>query len=389
MSCARQRAAIGLRRDLADDFIRARRSLRLRRRPAGEDALAARRLRDAGHLERPAHRELAEVRQRRDAEARSDLRVGQAVIDRRQQVVGHRVEALHERRRQAMRAGLHVNPRRDDVHAVRIGFAHARVDLEHRGALAVDRHFEQLALDRAAKQLAGRNRVQLHAEAVFAVGRERVLDRDAAARAERRALDVVHLRAGARNLVGELRGARFRIADRQRADAARRAQVAFHQRRRERLRVGDVVEAVADRVGRQERVDVDVDRKQRAHRARVFGAIEALERTAAGIGIERRGLIEPRFHRRRKRREHGRFGTTRVRRRHHARAQLADHFLRDFGDCCVVADLRRVKTCQRQSAGVVLVAIVVAGRAGTCLTSAVCRFARRLMSRASARQARD
>ena len=146
--------------------------------------------------------------------------------------------------------------------------------------------------------------MQLHAEAVVAVGREGVLDRDAAARAERRALDVVHLRAGARHLVGEFGGARLRIADRERADAARRAQVAFHQRRRKRLRVGDVVEAVADRVGRQERVDVDVDREQRAHRARVLGAIEALERPAAGIRIERRGLIEPRFHRGGKRREH-------------------------------------------------------------------------------------
>ena len=218
-------------------------------------------------LNGPLDRELAEVRQRRDAEAGSDLRVGEAVIDRRQQVVGHRVEALHERRRQAMRAGLDVNPRRHDVHAVRIRFAHARVDLEHRDALAVDRHFEQLALDRAAEQLAGRDRVQLHAEAVVAVRRERVHRRDAAARAERRAFDVMHLRAGARHLVGELRRAGLRIADGQRADAARGAQVAFHQRRRERLRVGDVVEAGADRVGRQERVDVDVDRQQRAHRA--------------------------------------------------------------------------------------------------------------------------
>ena len=174
--------------------------------------LAARRFGNAGDLERPADRELAQVRQRRDAEARADLRVGQRVIDRRHQVVGHRVEALHERRRQAVRAGLDVNPRRHDVHAVRIGFAHARVDLEHRGALAVDRHFEQLALDRAAEQLAGRDRVQLHAEAVFAVRREGVHRRDAAARAERRALDVLHLRAGARHLVGELR--RRRPSDR-------------------------------------------------------------------------------------------------------------------------------------------------------------------------------
>jgi hypothetical protein len=42
------------------------------------------------------------VRGRRDAEAGSDLQSGEAVIDRREQVVGHGVEALHERR-EAMR----------------------------------------------------------------------------------------------------------------------------------------------------------------------------------------------------------------------------------------------------------------------------------------------
>ena len=68
--------------------------------------------------------------------------------------------------------------------------------------------------------------------------------------------------AGAADLVGGRRGARVAIADREAADLAGRAQVALHQRRRERLHVGDVVEAVADRVGRQEGVDVDVDAEQ-------------------------------------------------------------------------------------------------------------------------------
>ena len=60
--------------------------------------------------------------------------------------------------------------------------------------------------------------------------------------------------------VGELVG----IANRQHRDAAGGAQVALHQRRRERLHVGDVVEAVADRVGGQERGDVDVEAEQAA-----------------------------------------------------------------------------------------------------------------------------
>ena len=134
---------------------------------------------------------------------------------------------------------------------------------------------------------------------------------DAAARAERRAFDVLHLRAGARHLVGGFGGAGLRVADRERADAARGAQVAFHQRRREVLRVGDVVEAGADRVGRQERVTSTSRSNMPAHRARVLGAVQALERTTAGIGIERGRLIEPRFHRGGKRRQHRALGTPR------------------------------------------------------------------------------
>ena len=111
--------------------------------------------------------------------------------------------------------------------------------------------------------------------------------RDAAARADRRAFDVRHLRLRARNLVGDRGRRRRAIANREAADLAGGAQVALHQRRRHRLRVGDVVEAVADGVGRQERVDVDVDVEQIADGARVFGAVGALERTRARI--RRRG----------------------------------------------------------------------------------------------------
>ena len=92
--------------------------------------------------------------------------------------------------------------------------------------------------------------MQLDAEDVVAVGRERVHDRDAAARAVRRTLDVPHLRCVLGNWNVAALGVALRSPTARRLICARRAQVAFHQRRRERLRVGDVVEAVADGVGR-------------------------------------------------------------------------------------------------------------------------------------------
>ena len=145
----------------------------------------------------------------------------------------------------------------------------------------IDRSICSLRLAHAAEQLAGRRAVQHDAERVVAVGREGVVEREAAARAPRRAVDVPHLRLGARHLDGELRRARVAVADRERRDLAGGAQVAFHQRRRERLHVGDVVVAGAQRVGRQERVDVDVEVEQVVDRARVLGAVQTLE--AAGV----------------------------------------------------------------------------------------------------------
>ena len=92
-------------------------------------------------------------------------------------------------------------------------------------------------------------------------------------------------------VVASLAGA-VGIAERQRRDLAGGPQIARQQRRREALRVGDVVEAVADGVGRQERDDVDVDVEQILDRARVLGAIEPLERPPAGSGLGGRGRVE-------------------------------------------------------------------------------------------------
>ena len=69
-------------------------------------------------------------------------------------------------------------------------------------------------------------------------------DEQAAARAERQALDVIELVAVGAGAEGVAAGGRLRIADRQRADAIGGGEIPLEQRRRHAERVGDVVEAV-------------------------------------------------------------------------------------------------------------------------------------------------
>ena len=121
------------------------------------------------------------------------------------------------------------------------------------------------------------------------------------------------------------------VSDRERGHSRRRAQIALHQRGGERLRVGDVVESGADRVGREQGGGIDVEREQILDRARVLGPRQALKRTPARVGRGPGGLIEAGLERRGQRGERGRVGTPCTRRRHHAGAQLADHALGDVG----------------------------------------------------------
>ena len=118
-------------------------------------------------------------------------------------------------------------------------------------ALAVDDERELLAGNEAA------DAEVLNRELVFAVGRKVVTRDDAAARAEGHALEALVLRGVARRQIGGL-GRRLPVADRHAGDARRRGRVRLEQRRRDRQRPGDVVEAVGRVVGRQQRRDVDL-----------------------------------------------------------------------------------------------------------------------------------
>ena len=151
---------------------------------------------------------------------------------------------------------------------------------------------------RTAEEQSARVAMQLHAEDVLAVGWKRVHDRHAAAGSERCAFDALQLRRGLRHPVRASLGTAVGIADRQRRHPAGRPQVTVHQRRRECLRVRDVVEAVTDGVGGQERRDVDVDGEQILDRVRIFGAIQPLEGTPARVsGWQRGRAIDARLER--------------------------------------------------------------------------------------------
>ncbi len=306
------------------------------------------------------------MRQRGQAVGFADVRIRERVLDRGDQIVHRAISGLDERGGDALRSGADVNRRRLQSQAALVRLAHQVVDRQQRRSLTVDRHFDLLAARRAAEQVAGRAAVQQHLEDVFAVGREDVHDRHAAARAHWRPRDVTHLRAVARQLVDRRGRGRRAIAYREAADRAGGAQVPFHHRRRQALLFGDVVEAVRNRVGWQVGVDVDLESEQLAHRGRVLGAIQALRGPRPGIRIERRRRIDPVLERFGHPGQDARLRTLGAGRRHHPRAQLANDFL---GDDRMIDGLRRVERGQRQPTG--LAAFAVTADAGTCLTIAV------------------
>ena len=139
------------------------------------------------------------------------------------------------------------------------------------------------------------------------------------------------LRRVDRRRVGRVDRRRGAIADRHAADRARRVQVRLEERRRERLRVGDVVEVRALGVERQPVARVDVEPEQLVNRSRVLGTIQALERARARIGLRRSRRIDVPLDRGDERGIRVGIGARRRRRRHEPGLQLANHAFGDFG----------------------------------------------------------
>ena len=144
--------------------------------------------------------------------------------------------------------------------------------------------------------LAGVGSLEPDPDLVLPVGREVMTHRRAAARAERQRLaHPVALEQRLRHAVGLDRRPNHAAANRQLADLAGGGHVALQERRRQREHIGDVVEAVARIVGRQERSNVDFEREQIAHRVGVFGAVQPMNDRASWIRVRGAVRVERRF----------------------------------------------------------------------------------------------
>ena len=135
--------------------------------------------------------------------------------------------------------------------------------------------------------------MQLDVDNVLAIHRETVPDDRAAARTERQLLaHALLLPEGLGHRVGLARRPHGARSDSLAADPARGKQVAFHQERRYRQYFGDVIEAFANIVGRQQRCDVGIDGEQVPDRVCVFRAIEAVDGRATRVWLRPGRLVE-------------------------------------------------------------------------------------------------
>ncbi len=230
------------------------------------------------------------------------VRVGRAPHERLQ-AARALADVAHERDADDVRprfdAHTRFQPRVDRVRCVRRirehrGRIRRAADGVEEDALAVDGHFDLMRKFRTA------DRVQVGAEQldlqdVLGVERKGVADLHAADGAERKTVDVLILREILARTIGLAARRNAGLADGQRAHAARGRQVSLEQGRRDAEDVGDVVEAVARIVGRQERGGVDLERQQVSDRVGVLRAVQTMQQRPAGIRRGCRRGVEARF----------------------------------------------------------------------------------------------
>ena len=239
------------------------------------------------------------MREAVDSVGKRDVGAGERPLVRRDEVQGRAVELPQERRRHLSGTGLHEDRLGDHRGAIRIGGVHPRIDREQRHPLPVNGDLELLGVFLGVQRSHGRTddgaahlMVQGNPENVVPVRGEGVVRGEPAAGAVRRSLDLAALRSPPGDEVAGLGRRGVRIAHREPADLARRAQVGIHQRRREQLHVRDVVEVGADGVLRQVLRGVELERQQVPDRRRVLRPVQSLEGAAPRIRLRRGTLVE-------------------------------------------------------------------------------------------------
>ena len=214
-----------------------------------------------------------------------------------------------------------------------------RIQHEQPDATAVEADLEPMLIGPAAQRF--------HLEDIVGIERELIADRRAAARSERQAVEAHVLRKIGPQTEGLRRRRDGRIANGDTADLAGRGHVAIQERRRHFQDAGDVVEAVAHVVGRENGRDIDVEREEVSNRVLVLGAIQPMDGLGStGIGAGRRVAIdlalEPRGQRVRARL----VGPWPAGRRHRAGSQLPNDF---FPRLCVGRNIVQAGMVQHQT----------------------------------------
>ena len=287
------------------------------RRTADENSCAARGRAPSGWVVRPSDNQPVDLgRSSREVEALDPLAV-QADIDR----IGYRGNSDASATARAATAAGHfafsfkIFSRRCHTDRMESGL--------HRHADPVRIGFRLVASYRHA--------LESNLEFVLRINREIVLHGNTGARVERQIvaepLVARSLQRVALGVVNFFHGLHRQVADRKSADSAPSRHVPLEQRWRGREHGGDVVKAVARIVDGQPLAWLDIDRQQVANGVAVFGAVQPMNGSAAGIWLGERGAIERRFEKRRKGRGFGRLRTAaRRHRRHVARLDFAEHF---------------------------------------------------------------
>ena len=197
------------------------------------------------------------------------------------------------------------------------------LEAEERDTLAVDRDIYILEPRPLAKQ-------GLDREHVLPVHRKIVSHHHPAPRPVWSALEMIPgmLRDvdGVRVLGGT--GPGVRVPDGEPAHLGGRPQVGFEQGGRKPLSVGHVVERAQVGVRREPAARVDLEIEEIADHALVLGAVQPLEAPGAGVRIPRGRAIDQRLERFHQRQQRIRRRPPLAGRRHHPRAELADHLLR-------------------------------------------------------------
>ena len=244
------------------------------------------------------------------------------------------------------------------AHAQLHGIARVRRLVEHRRQIvvaadgdvvhlpAVDRDLELARILQPANDVQVRA-IQLRAELVLGVERERVTNLKTTDRSERKPFDVLVLRQILRNAIGVAAWPHRAVANGEPADFAGCCEISLLQRRRHAEHVGDVVEAVRRIVRRQQCRHIDIERQQIPDRVLVLRSIESMEQRAAWIRPRLCSLVETRLERRDQRVHRRVIGPTRALRRHDAGPQLADDL---FPQIDVVRDVGDVRVLEHQIA---------------------------------------